>query len=155
MNHPVHSLETHTASCVSKTNNQTIRQTIPPSSSPSSRKNYNQSQSQSYVPAHTCPNDAYSVLGSTLARVLTPAPLLVAEERETDAERERWWFPLVVTGAGRYVAAIGTRIVVIIIPQSDSMCEARPRRVLRFASRPCVGFTFYFPVLVLVSCRLV
>jgi len=75
-------------------------------------------------------------LGSTLARVLTPAPLLVAEERETDAERERWWFPLVVTGAGRYVAAIGTRVVVIIVPQSDSMmCDARPRRVLPFASR--------------------
>lgn len=148
MNHPVNSLETHTASHVSKTNNQTIRQTIPPpSSSPSSsRKNYNQSQSQSYVPAHTCPNDAYSVLGSTLARVLTPAPLLVAEERETDAERERWWCPLVVTGAGRYVAAIGTgtRIVVIIIPQSDSMCEARPRRVPFFARVWVLLFTFRY-----------
>ena len=101
-----------------------------------------------YVPAHTCPNDAYSVLGSTLARVLTPAPLLV-ETVETDAERERWWFPLVVTGAGRYVAAIGTGtrivVVVIIIPQSGSMCEARPRRVLRVAFAGVCGFYYVLP----------
>ena len=100
-----------------------------------------------YVPAHTCPNDAYSVLGSTLARVLTPAPLLV-ETVETDAERQRWWFPLVVTGVGRYVPAIGTGtrivVVVIIIPQTDSMCEARPRRVLRVLRVWVLLFTYRY-----------
>lgn len=88
-----------------------------------------------YVPAHTCPNDAYSVFGSTLARVFTTAPLRVAE-RETDAERAR----PVVTGVGRYVAAIGTRIVVVIIIDigqtcSTSMCEGCAPRFFFFGRR--------------------
>ena len=78
------------------------------------------------APAHTCPNDAYSVLGSTLARVLTTAPLLVAfaETRETEAGRRS--NPRGATA----VTARGVAAVTVVIIVADRSIDGA-RRVLR------------------------
>ncbi len=68
------------------------------------------------APAHTCPNDAYSVLGSTLARVLTLAHLLVAEtvtRLETEASRRSH------PREGTTVTARGVAAVTVVIIVAD------------------------------------
>ena len=83
------------------------------------------------APAHTCPNDAYSVLGSTLARVLTLAHLLVVETvtRETVAGRRS------NPRGGTTVTARGVAAVTVVIIVADRSLD-RGRAPRSSASGP-------------------